>query len=100
MEIRGLGIINVKDLFGVAAVRMSKGAARFTRPLLSAFAALHRNTRTGSRRNIADHYHLGSDKAPGETGSNNEGMDAPSLQEILGIEIPARRLPNCDPNSF
>ncbi|MFN2377846.1 MAG: class I SAM-dependent methyltransferase, partial [Candidatus Binatia bacterium] len=37
------------------------GAARLTRPLLKAFAFLHRNTRFGSRRNIAAHYDLGND---------------------------------------
>ncbi len=37
------------------------GAARVALPVWKAFAALHRNTRTGSRRNIAAHYDLGNE---------------------------------------
>jgi cyclopropane-fatty-acyl-phospholipid synthase len=40
---------------------MEGGAARLTRPLKKAFHWLNRNTRTGSRRNIAAHYDLGND---------------------------------------
>ena len=37
------------------------GAALLTRPLQNGFHWLHRNTRSGSRRNIAAHYDLGND---------------------------------------
>jgi cyclopropane-fatty-acyl-phospholipid synthase len=37
------------------------GAALLTRPLQKGFHWLHRNTRSGSRRNIAAHYDLGND---------------------------------------
>ncbi len=40
---------------------MEGGAAILTRPLQKAFHWLHRNTRSGSRRNIAAHYDLGND---------------------------------------
>jgi cyclopropane-fatty-acyl-phospholipid synthase len=40
---------------------MEGGAALLTRPLKKAFHWLNRNTRTGSRRNIAAHYDLGND---------------------------------------
>jgi cyclopropane-fatty-acyl-phospholipid synthase len=38
-----------------------RGIARWTRPALAAYHALHRNSRAGSRRNIAAHYDLGND---------------------------------------
>lgn len=37
------------------------GAARLTAPLQKALHALHRNTRSGSRKNIAAHYDLGNE---------------------------------------
>ena len=40
---------------------MEKGAARLTRPLQKLFHRVNRNTRDGSRRNIAAHYDLGND---------------------------------------
>jgi cyclopropane-fatty-acyl-phospholipid synthase len=40
---------------------MERGLALVRRPAAAAFAALRRNTRAGSRRNIADHYDLGND---------------------------------------
>ena len=40
---------------------MDGGAAAVTRPLRKAFHWLNRNTRVGSRRNIAAHYDLGND---------------------------------------
>lgn len=40
---------------------MEGGAAVLTQPLLKAFHWLNRNTRNGSRRNIAAHYDLGND---------------------------------------
>lgn len=40
---------------------MDGGAARLARPLRRAFHWLNRNTRKGSRRNIAAHYDLGND---------------------------------------
>ena len=40
---------------------MEGGAAVLTRPLQKAFHWLNRNTRSGSRRNIAAHYDLGND---------------------------------------
>jgi cyclopropane-fatty-acyl-phospholipid synthase len=40
---------------------MDGGAAQLTRPLRKAFHWLNRNTRKGSRRNIAAHYDLGND---------------------------------------
>ncbi|MHC4959382.1 MAG: class I SAM-dependent methyltransferase [Planctomycetota bacterium] len=40
---------------------LEKGLARLVQPLRSAWAALRRNTRRGSQRNIAAHYDLGND---------------------------------------
>jgi cyclopropane-fatty-acyl-phospholipid synthase len=40
---------------------MDSGTARITRPLQRLFHWLNRNTRDGSRRNIAAHYDLGND---------------------------------------
>ena len=40
---------------------MEKGWARLGRPLNRLFHSLHRNTRKGSRHNIAAHYDLGND---------------------------------------
>jgi cyclopropane-fatty-acyl-phospholipid synthase len=40
---------------------MDSGTARLTRPLQNLFHWLNRNTRNGSRRNIAAHYDLGND---------------------------------------
>ncbi len=40
---------------------MERGTARLTQPLRKLFHFLHRNTRAGSRRNIAAHYDLGND---------------------------------------
>jgi cyclopropane-fatty-acyl-phospholipid synthase len=40
---------------------MDSGTARLTRPLQKLFHWLNRNTRTGSRRNVAAHYDLGND---------------------------------------
>ena len=40
---------------------LETGAARFAAPLRRALHWLNRNTRDGSRRNIAAHYHLGND---------------------------------------
>jgi cyclopropane-fatty-acyl-phospholipid synthase len=40
---------------------MNSGAARLTRPLQKLFHWMHRNSRNGSRRNIAAHYDLGND---------------------------------------
>ena len=40
---------------------LETGAARFTAPLRKVLHWLNRNTRTGSRRNIAAHYDLGND---------------------------------------
>ena len=40
---------------------MDSGTANLTRPLQRLFHRLNRNTRTGSRRNIAAHYDLGND---------------------------------------
>ena len=40
---------------------MEGGLARLRRPAARLFAALRRNTRAGSRRNIADHYDLGNE---------------------------------------
>jgi cyclopropane-fatty-acyl-phospholipid synthase len=40
---------------------MDSGTAHLTRPLQRLFHWLNRNTRTGSRRNIAAHYDLGND---------------------------------------
>jgi len=44
-----------------ALAGMERGLAVLSRPAAAAFAALRRNTRAGSRRNIADHYDLGND---------------------------------------
>src|SRR5690606_36145352 len=41
--------------------RMDGGMARLGRPLLKAAHWYHRNTRTGSRRNIQAHYDLGNE---------------------------------------
>ncbi len=40
---------------------LETGAARLARPMLRLFHWLNRNTRSGSRRNIAAHYDLGND---------------------------------------
>lgn len=40
---------------------MERGTARLMQPLRKLFHFLHRNTRAGSRRNIAAHYDLGND---------------------------------------
>jgi cyclopropane-fatty-acyl-phospholipid synthase len=40
---------------------LNGGVARLARPSLALFHALRRNTRRGSRRNIAGHYDLGND---------------------------------------
>jgi cyclopropane-fatty-acyl-phospholipid synthase len=44
-----------------ALAGMERGLAWLRRPADALFAALRRNTRAGSRRNIADHYDLGND---------------------------------------
>lgn len=44
-----------------ALAGLERGLAWIRRPADAAFAALRRNTRAGSRRNIADHYDLGND---------------------------------------
>jgi cyclopropane-fatty-acyl-phospholipid synthase len=44
-----------------ALAGMERGLARLRRPADAVFAALRRNTRAGSRRNIAEHYDLGND---------------------------------------
>ncbi|HVP68187.1 MAG TPA: cyclopropane-fatty-acyl-phospholipid synthase family protein [Anaeromyxobacteraceae bacterium] len=44
-----------------ALAGMESGLALLSRPASWAFSALRRNTRAGSRRNIADHYDLGND---------------------------------------
>ena len=44
-----------------ALAGLERGLAWLRRPADAAFAALRRNTRAGSRRNIADHYDLGND---------------------------------------
>lgn len=44
-----------------AAGAVERGAPRLLRPLRAAFNALRRNTRRGSRRNIAQHYDLSND---------------------------------------
>lgn len=43
------------------ATGLNRGAARWHRPVLALFHALRRNTRSGSRRNIAAHYDLGNE---------------------------------------
>ena len=40
---------------------LDKGSSRLTRPLQNLFHKLNRNTREGSRRNVAAHYDLGND---------------------------------------
>jgi cyclopropane-fatty-acyl-phospholipid synthase len=40
---------------------LNGGAARWRRPALAVYHALRRNTRSGSRRNIAAHYDLGNE---------------------------------------
>ena len=40
---------------------LERGLARLTSPLMRGFHALRRNTRAGSRRNIAEHYDLSND---------------------------------------
>jgi len=44
-----------------ALAGMESGLALLSRPASWAFSAARRNTRAGSRRNIADHYDLGND---------------------------------------
>jgi len=57
-------LVNVVRLFTRnrdALLSMEGGLARLAAPLLSLAHALRRNTREGSRRNIADHYDLSND---------------------------------------
>jgi len=44
-----------------ARTGLDRGLARWRRPALTAFHALRRNTRSGSRRNISAHYDLGDE---------------------------------------
>jgi len=65
-----LGLWSTDDLTGLVRILlqnrevldgMETGLARLTAPLQKALHWLNRNTRTGSRRNIAAHYDLGND---------------------------------------
>jgi len=56
VELVRLFVLNADVLDG-----MESGPARFTEPLRRALHWLHRNTRRGSRRNIAAHYDIGND---------------------------------------
>lgn len=51
-----LFLVNREALFG-----LEDGLARLMRPVNTVFQFLRRNTRRGSRRNIAEHYDLGND---------------------------------------
>jgi len=53
-------VIRVLSRNEEALAGMERGLARLRWPADAAFAALRRNTRAGSRRNIADHYDLGN----------------------------------------
>ncbi len=57
-------LTNLIRIFAVnreLAHRMERGLALVTRPLLKLSHRLNRNSRAGSRRNIAAHYNLGND---------------------------------------
>jgi cyclopropane-fatty-acyl-phospholipid synthase len=57
------GLFRVMVLNGELTNRttVDRGLGRVTEPLNKAYHWLRRNTRTGSRRNIAEHYDLGND---------------------------------------
>ena len=55
-----VSVVRVLARNAEALERMEGGAAILSRPLLRLYHALRRNTETGSRRNIADHYDLGN----------------------------------------
>ena len=48
-------------LRGDARQALDSGLSRISRPLLSLFHALRRNTERGSRRNISAHYDVSND---------------------------------------
>ncbi len=54
-------VIRILALNQRALRDLQRGFARWIRPALAVFHALHSNTRSGSRRNIAAHYDLGND---------------------------------------
>jgi cyclopropane-fatty-acyl-phospholipid synthase len=56
VDVVRLFVLNLDALDGLEA-----GLARFTNPLRKAIHALRRNSRAGSRRNIAAHYDLGNE---------------------------------------
>lgn len=56
VDVIRLFVLNMDALDGLEG-----GLARFTNPLRKAVHALRRNSRAGSRRNIAAHYDLGND---------------------------------------
>src|SRR5690349_12078602 len=56
VDVVRLFVLNMDALDG-----LETGLARFTNPLRKAVHALRRNSRAGSRRNIAAHYDLGND---------------------------------------
>jgi len=56
VDVVRLFVLNMDTLDG-----LETGLARFTNPLRKAVHALRRNSRAGSRRNIAAHYDLGND---------------------------------------
>ena len=56
VEVVRLFVLNMDALDG-----LESGLARFTNPLRKAVHALRRNSRAGSRRNIAAHYDLGNE---------------------------------------
>ena len=69
-EAYGDGLWNTDDLPGAIRIfalnrealeSMESGLAALMRPFLKGFSWLHRNTKHGSRRNIAAHYDLGNE---------------------------------------
>jgi len=53
-------VIRILALNQRALRHLQRGFARWIRPALAVYHALHSNTRSGSRRNIAAHYDLGN----------------------------------------
>ncbi len=55
------GVVRVLARNQAALQNLNGGLARLARPALALFHAFRRNTRSGSRQNIAAHYDLGND---------------------------------------
>jgi HPr kinase/phosphorylase len=87
MEVRGLGIINIRDLFGVASTRVNKR--------LELVVQLERWD-PPSRRPSADRHGDGSSKSKGDGRQDREydrlGLDD-SYYDLIGVRLPLVRMP-------